>query len=117
MSKYEGLDVWKEAHGLVLDIYKVTDSFPKEEKFRLTDQLCRASSSVTINICEGTGRSTQKDFVHFLYMARGSLHETSYELLLAKDLSYIDSEQYGILIEKCDKIGKMLNGLINKVGY
>lgn len=115
MSKYENLEVWKEAHELVLSIYKVVDNFPKEEKFRLTDQLYRASSSVAINICEGTGRNTQKDFAHFLYMSRGSLHETSYELLLARDLSYISNEQYEILVKKCDKIGKMLNGLINKI--
>ena len=116
MSKFEDLDVWKLAHELVLDIYRVTSKFPQEGRFRLTDQLCRASSSIAMNICEGTGRNTNKDFIHFLYISRGSLQETKYQLLLARDLNYISNEDYKLLIDKCAVVGRLLNGLINKIG-
>lgn len=116
MSKFENLEVWKLAHELVLEIYRETENFPNEEKFRLTDQICRASSSIAINICEGTGRKTNKDFVHFLYIARGSLQETKYQLILAKDLNYINLEKYNHLLNKCDNVSKLLNGLIKKIG-
>ena len=115
MSKFEDLIVWRKAHELTLDIYKVVNEFPKDEKYRLTNQLCRAVSSVPINICEGTGRKTKKDFIHFLYISRGSLQETKYQLLLAKDLSFINDEVYDSLTEKCFEIGKLLNSLINSL--
>ena len=116
MSKFEDLEVWKLAHELVLEVYSTTNKFPQEERFRLTDQLCRACSSIALNICEGTGRSTNKDFVHFLYISRGSLQETKYQLLLARDLKYIDDNEYDKLLNKCDNVSRLLNGLIKKIG-
>lgn len=115
MSKYEDLEVWKQAHQLVLDIYQIIARLPKEEKFRITDQLCRAVVSIPLNICEGTGRNTPKDFIHFLYISRGSLQETKYLITLMKDLNYISDEDFKRLMEKCYWVGRLLNSLIHGV--
>lgn len=116
LSRYEDLDVWKLAHEFVLEIYTLTKKYPCEERYRLIDQICRASSSVAMNIAEGTGRRTQKDFLNFLYIARGSLQETKYQLLLSRDLKFISNEDYEQVIEKAYTVGRLLNGLINKIG-
>lgn len=87
---YENLLVFKKAHNFVLNIYDVTKNFPNNEKFRLVDQLIRASYSIPSNIAEGNSRNTTKDYVNFLYMARGSANEIKYFLLLSKDLNYIE---------------------------
>ena len=115
MSDFTELDVWKKAHGLVLEIYKLTASFPREERFRLTDQLCRSASSIPANIAEGKGRKSRKEYVQFLYIARGSLEETRYHLILARDLGYLSSVQFQTLAEGYDEAGRMLNGLINSL--
>lgn len=72
-----------------LEIYKLTRNFPKDERFRIVDQICRAAISVSTNIAEGTGRHSKKEFLQFLYIARGSVEEIKYLLLLAKDLNYL----------------------------
>jgi len=72
-----------------LEIYKLTRNFPKDERFRIVDQICRAAISVPTNIAEGTGRHSKKEFLQFLYIARGSVEEIKYLLLLAKDLNYL----------------------------
>jgi len=112
---YEELSVWEESHKLALKIYKLTKDFPKDERFRLVDQICRAATSVPTNIAEGTGRHSKKEFLQFLYIARGSIEETKYLLLLAKDLDYLNKITYSDLKEKCNKVGKMLNGLISSI--
>lgn len=112
---FEELEVWKKAHQLTLDVYKLTDSFPFKERNRLSDQLCRASSSVAANIVEGRGRKTIKEYIQFLYISRGSLEETKYHLLLSKDLGYISIDRYNCFMESCIEIGKMLNGLIKSL--
>ena len=111
-NRFEKLDVWQYSHELVLKIYKVTSRFPKEEKFRLGDQLRRSASSVPTNVVEGNSRAHKKEFIQFLYFAKGSLEETKYHLLLAKDLRYLKTESYDQLKADCDKIGKMLSGLV-----
>ena len=113
MDRFEKLEVWKKAHRFVLDIYKVTSKFPKDEKFSLTDQLRRSSSSVPTNIVEGNERQGKKEYIQFLYTAKGSLAESKYHLLLAKDLGYINEEKYRVLTNNGDEIGKLLNGLIS----
>jgi four helix bundle protein len=109
---YENMDVFKKSHQLVLDIYHITDKFPKEEKFRLVDQMIRSAYSVPSNIAEGNRRNTIKEYINFLYTARGSLHELQYFLLLSKDLGYIKDYLYKEILNKSDDIGKMLNRLI-----
>ena len=86
---WKDLDVWKKAHSLVLGIYKLTAKFPKAEAFSLVDQLRRSSYSVPANIVEGQSRNTTKEYLSFLYNARGSVEEVRYFLLLSKDLEYI----------------------------
>lgn len=100
---------------MTLKAYKATQSFPSEERYRLTDQLCRSASSVPANIAEGKGRDSHKDFLKFLIIARGSVEETKYHLLLAKDLHYLSKEVYARLNGGYDLVGKLINGLIRKV--
>ena len=116
MESWKELEVWRKAHGLVLEIYKLTATFPNDERFRLTDQLCRAAASVAANIVEGQSRQTTKEYIHFLYNARGSLEETRYHLLLAKDLELLDSDVYASLEKEYETVSKMLNGLIQSLG-
>ncbi|MEO0292891.1 MAG: four helix bundle protein [candidate division WOR-3 bacterium] len=113
MENFEELKVWQEAHKLVLEIYEITKDFPKEERFRLTDQLCRAAISIPSNIVEGQSKNTTKEYLQSLYIARGSVAETKYHLLLAKDLKFLKFEDYREIIEGYNKVGKMLNGLIS----
>jgi len=93
----------------------MTKNFPAEERYRLADQLCRSAASIPANIVEGKGRRSQKDFLRFLTVARGSVEETKYHLLLARDLGYITSESYAELMSGYDDVGKMLNGLMTKI--
>jgi four helix bundle protein len=115
MDSFTELEVWQRAHQLVLEIYEETKSFPSIERYRLTDQLCRSASSVPANIAEGTGRNTLKEYVQFLYIARGSLEETKYHLILSRDLGYLSSEGFDKLLEGYNEVGRMLNGLINSL--
>lgn len=114
-DSFEKLEVWKKAHKLTLEIYKLTNSFPEQEKYRLNSQLCRSASSVPANIAEGKGRHHIKEFKQFLYIARGSLEETKYHLILARDLGYVDNIKYKDIKELADEVGRMLNGLINSL--
>jgi len=115
LESWKELKVWQKAHGLVIEIYKLTAEFPNVERFRLTDQLCRAASSIPANIVEGQARQTTKEYIHFLYNARGSLEETRYHLLLAKDLELLDSDRYATLETNYEAVSKMLNGLIQSL--
>lgn len=112
---YEELDVYKESHNFVLEFYRVTKTFPNDEKYRLVDQLTCAAYSIPSNIAEGNSRNTTKDYINFLYMARGSANEIKYFLLLSKDLKYINEETYSELRNKVVIIIKLLNGLINSL--
>lgn len=111
-NKFEELDAWIEAHRLVIDIYTITKEFPREEQFRLVDQLCRSASSVPANIVEGNSRGSKKDFIRFLIQARASLEELKYHLLLACDLGYIDRKEYEKILDQCNRVGMLTNGLI-----
>lgn len=115
MNNYEKLTVFQKSHELVLNIYKIVETFPSYEKYRLVDQLVRAAYSVPSNIVEGNSKNTTKDYLNFLYMSRGSVHELKYFILLSKDLSYINQEVFQSLSLDCDNIAKMLNGLINSL--
>lgn len=108
--------VWQRAHSLVLKIYEVTNTFPKEEIWGLTSQIRRAAVSVPSNIVEGKARGSRNDFKRFLLIARGSLEEVKYQSLLAKELKYMNDEQYEEITVMMDNVGRLLGGLINKVG-
>ena len=85
-STYRDLRVWQMAMRLVLDIYRRTQTFPREETYGLTVQLRRAAVSIASNIAEGKGRSSDKELLHFLSTAKGSLFEVETQLMIARDL-------------------------------
>ena len=108
---FRDLIVWQKAHLLVLGIYKVTKSFPSEEKFGLASQLRRSAASIPTNIVEGYKRKSRKEFLHFLNVGETSLEETKYHLLLARDLGYVEESEFTHLSDLCDEVGRMLSGL------
>ena len=112
---FKNILVWQKSHELVLEIYKVTRTFPSSEKFGLTTQLRRSAASVATNIVEGYKRKSDKDFAHFLNMADASLEETKYHLLLAYDLRYLAKDDYKRLSIMAEEIGRMLSGFQKKL--
>src|ERR1700726_4715926 len=92
MRDYTKIEAWRLADDLTVAIYEQTRSFPKEEMYGLTSQLRRASYSVPANIVEGSSRESKKDYLHFLYIARGSLSETRYFVHLSARLHYLSKE-------------------------
>jgi len=115
IQSFEDLDVWKKSHALALEIYKITQCFPSEEKFGLISQMKRAAVSVAANIAEGFKRRGKKDKINFYNISQSSLTELDYYLILAKDLKYLDVDSIDNLKLKVDEIGKMLNGLISAI--
>ncbi len=107
--------VWGKAHELTILIYKATSNFPSTETFGLVSQMRRAAYSIPMNIAEGCGRGSNADFLRFLYMALGSSHEIEYQILLAKDLSYIDELLHQDLYARIGEIKAMLIALLNTI--
>jgi len=112
IKSFTDLDAWKEAHKLVIMVYKLTKSFPEDEKFGLTNQVRRAAVSITSNIAEGFSRNGKKEKTQFYYMALGSLTEVQNQLLIGRDLSYIDEKEFAEIATKTVVVSKLLNGLI-----
>ena len=113
MRSHNKLEAWKKSVDFVVDIYKATDGFPKEEKFGLTSQVRRASVSIPANIAEGAGRKSDKEFLHFLSNAQGSASEVETELLIAFRLGFLQDATYKYLCRSLDEIGRMITGLSN----
>ena len=109
---FQDLKVWQKAHQLVLEIYKITKTFPEEEKYCLVNQIRRSSISISANIAEGY-RKSKKDFKRYLEISMASLEETKYHLILSKDLFYLNSKNFEELFGLSNEVGKMLNGLKN----
>ena len=107
--------VWKEAVGYATFVYEVTGKLPWFEKKGLCDQLQRATVSISSNIAEGAARSSDAEFAHFLDFALGSAFEVETQLLIAKNIGYIDENQYNELLSKLSSIERQLNGLISTV--
>jgi four helix bundle protein len=112
---WKDLIVWQKAHKLVLEIYKVTSTFPDNERFGLVQQIRRSSISVAANIVEGKSKNTDKEFSAYLHNSRGSLEETRYHLLLSKDLGYIGEKEFESLENLASEISFLLNKLISTV--
>jgi len=110
--KFTDLIAWQEGHKLVIAIYEITKNFPNTETFGLISQICRAVVSITSNIAEGFGRNTISDKTHFYDMARGSLNEVKNQLIIARDIRYIDEDDFAKLFAQTDLCGKVLYGLI-----
>jgi four helix bundle protein len=111
--EYTKLDVWIEARKLTSLVYDSTKNYPKEEIFGLTNQIRRSAVSVPSNVAEGCGRSTSKDTIHFLFIARGSLYELETQFYLSVDLNYLTEEKSTIIFNQIIHCKKLLNGFIN----
>jgi four helix bundle protein len=109
---YRDLVVWQKAVQFVSHIYRVTSSFPDNERYGLVSQLRRAAVSIASNIAEGQGRLTEGEFRQFLGHARGSLLEVETQLFIAQDLGFIDSGRFSMVEARSKEIGRLLNGLI-----
>lgn len=105
----------KKTHTLVVNIYKELKLFPKEEQYGLTSQIKRAVVSISSNIAEGFSRRTSKDKKQFYYISLGSLTELQNELLIARDLGYIEKEVFHDLAEKTVEVSRLINGLIKSL--
>lgn len=115
MQDFKNLKVWKESYDFAIEMYKITSKFPLNEQYGLTQQLRRASTSISANIAEGTGRGSNPDFLRFLYNALGSVKECENFLMMSKDLGYLSTSEFGELNSRSEKIGKMLNSLIKSI--
>lgn len=112
---YRELEVWKKARALVRAIYESTRPFPREELFGLTSQMRRAAISVASNIAEGSGRGSRKDYLRFLYMARGSIYELETQIYLAMDLQFLTEPQQEALLQQRAESARLLQGLIRSL--
>lgn len=115
IKSFQDLNIWKESHKLALDIYSLTNKFPKGEMFALTSQIRRAATSIPANIAEGMGRNTTKELLSFTYNARGSLSEVIYHLILSKDLGYINDIEFSKLYNQYNGLGMGINSFVSKL--
>ena len=119
-QSFEDLIAWKKAHAFVLSVYKVTKGFPDDEKFGLTSQFRRAAVSIEANIAEGYRKIGKQDKLRFFNISQGSLSECKDYIILARDLEYINMEQYQKLWQSSEEVSRLLisysNGIINNSG-
>ena len=115
MQDYHKLKVWEKAHLLAMDVYRLSEGFPRRDGVALTTQLRRAALSIPTNIAEGAGKSGTNDFRRFLDIALGSASETHYQLLVARDLNLIENEVYDDLSTRVTEVRRMLVGLLKRV--
>ncbi len=108
----ENLQIWKLGVKLAKDVYLLTEKFPKREVYGLTDQIRRAAVSIPSNIAEGKGRSTAKDFVHFLNTARGSVYELKTQLYIAREIGYLTQEDFSTLQKKIEDLSHKIVSMI-----
>lgn len=112
IKTFKDLDAWKVGHEFVLEIYRLTKGFPREEIFGLTSQLRRCAVSITSNIAEGFSRRTYREKIQFYSMALGSVTEAQNQITVAKDIGYLEKTGYDFLEETTVRLHKLLNGLI-----
>jgi four helix bundle protein len=115
LKSYRDLRVWQLAIELVKEVYQVTRSFPREEKFGLTSQIQRAAVSIPSNIAEGHARESENDFHRFLSIAQGSLCELETQLIIGRQLNYLDGECLNETMARTDLIGKMIRQLRKRI--
>lgn len=112
VKTHKDLDVWKKAMSFVTELYKITATFPKDERYGLTSQMRRAAVSIPSNISEGAARQSNKEFIQFLYIALGSNVEIETQLNIARDLNFINDETFEKMDDNQNEISRMLMGLI-----
>ena len=115
MRDFRSLKVWERAHQLTLSVYRATESFPTDERFGLTAQIRRACSSIPTNIAEGCGRTGERELGRFMRIATGSASELEYQLLLARDLAFLEDKPYQQLTGEVSEIRQMLAGFLRKL--
>ena len=111
MRPHRNLEAWSKAVDFVVVVYRMTESFPKEEKFGLTSQIRRAAVSIPANIAEGAGRTSDKEFAHFLSNAQGTASELETELIIAQRLGYLSEQNHLEMCTSLDHIGRLITGL------
>lgn len=112
INHFTDLEAWKTGHELTLEIYRITKTFPTDERFGIIDQLRRASSSITANLAEGWGRFHYLDRINFYYQARGSICEVQNFLILSKDLGLLKPPEFDKLNQMCETCYRITSGLI-----
>ena len=115
MKDFRTLKIWEKSHGFVLEIYKITSSFPKQELYALTSQVQRAAVSIPTNIAEGCGKDSDAELGRYFKIAMGSSSELEYLLLLTRDLGYLVDKEYQDLSANLVEIRKMLNSFIQRL--
>ncbi|MFC2136263.1 four helix bundle protein [Bacteroidota bacterium] len=108
VKSFKDLIVWQKSHNLTIEIYEITKKFPSEEKFGIISQLRRAAYSVPSNIVEGHSRNSRKEFKHFLAIAKASLMELQYFIILSRDLKYINAAEFNSIDELITEVSKIL---------
>jgi four helix bundle protein len=111
-QSYKDLIAWRKAMDFVIEIYRVTRAFPRDELYGLTGQLRRVAVSVPSHIAEGQAHYSQREFHHFLSDARGSLVEVETQLIIAKRVGYLPQEEADALLARAAELGRILNGLV-----
>jgi len=112
VKKFEDVIAWQKARELVKMVYEMTREGDLARDFSLKDQIRRAAASIMSNIAEGFSRQTDKEFIQFLYIARGSVSETQSQLYVARDLGYIGVEEFNRVYEMASEIARLITGFI-----
>jgi four helix bundle protein len=115
MRNYRDLQVWKKTHDLALELYRVSQRFPREEIYGITGQLRRAAVSIGANLAEGCGRRTSTELARFVRIALGSASELDYQLLLSRDLGFMAAEEFTSASASLTEVRKMLTSFLNSV--
>lgn len=115
INSYKELVLWQRAVELTVEIYQVIRKLPKEEMYALASQMRRAAVSIPSNIAEGHGRNTTKEFIQFLYIARGSKSELETQLEICKKLEYLKNADIKKSCDLADEVGKIINSMIKKL--
>lgn len=113
--KFEKLKVWQQGRKFATEIYRITTSFPQEEKFGLVNQLRRAAVSIVLNIAEGSNRNSDKEFIRFLRISIGSIDEVVAGLYIALDLGYVKKQKFDKLYVEANILVKRINALIKSI--
>ena len=115
MKDFKKLNVWQKSIELVTSVYKISKSFPAEEKYGITSQITRAAVSIPSNIAEGSSRHSEKDYFRFLEIALGSAFELETQLIIIGKLEMINSKELVMILDETKTVQKMLSGLMSKL--